>query len=126
MKGNLLIERLVIVSIGAICLCSCANQQSSMQPVSVSDQVPIEYQEGVAPTPCTDLLPLMDGCVEHGANKQSCEEAELNIYSRVFAQTSDSTLARKAGNACFLSCQSGKLMLKDFEVAWREKFGGCK
>jgi hypothetical protein len=97
-----------------------------MQPVDQSSGVPIEYQEGVAPTPCKDMLPLMDSCVEHGTKKQNCEEAELLIYSRVLAKSNDQELARKAGNACLLSCQSGKLMLGDFEVAWRDKFGGCQ
>jgi hypothetical protein len=104
-------------------MCSCAAQQQAMQP---DQDVPIEYQEGVAPAPCMDMLPVMDVCVEHGTMKKSCEEAELMIFTRVYAQTSDETLARKAGNACFLSCQSGSLMLGDFETAWREKFGGCR
>jgi hypothetical protein len=100
---------LVLVSV-----CSCA----TTQPPGQGDEMPFP--------PCPDILPLLDGCVDQGVMKKPCEESELIIYTRVFAQTNSEEFARKAGTACLLSCQSGNLQLGDIEAEWRDKFGGCR
>jgi hypothetical protein len=110
---NIRLFTLMILSF--CCICSCA---------TTPETVPMNYQQSTQP-PCGDILPLMDGCVQQGVQNQRCEESELLVYSRVFAQTNDAALSQKAGTACLISCQSGRLQFEDVETAWREKFAGC-